>query len=50
MTKTVKSPVSLEFGMNMASLEAATGPPDRGPPPNNLNTSSGKFQNTSASF
>ena len=44
MTKTVKSPVSHEFGMNNPASSEATGPPVGGPPNGpNLNNSLGKI-------
>ena len=44
MTKTVKSPVSREFGMNKPASIEATGPPGGGSPPNDPNMNNlGKF-------
>ena len=44
MTKTVKSPVSHEFGMNKPASLEATGPPGGGSPPNDPNMNNlGKF-------
>ena len=44
MTKTVKSPVSHEFGMNNPASSEATGPPVGGPPNGpNLNNSLGNI-------